>query len=170
MVQVTSPTGLAVDSPQGRKLFVFDKVFGEEVLQDGVWEYISESVDSFLQGYNVSVMAYGQSGSGKSFTMGTSGPSEQSNKQLMGTNLGNSHSLFVARQASNPQAGVIPRAATALFEKLGPRPILSRNSSGVRTSNRYSMSSLSTNLNGAKSTATTEKHWQLKATYVEVRI
>ena len=84
MVQVTSSTGLAVDSPQGRKLFVFDKVFGEDILQDGVFEYISESVNSFLQGYNVSVMAYGQSGAGKSFTMGTSGPSEQGNKQLMG--------------------------------------------------------------------------------------
>lgn len=84
MVQVTSPTSLAVDSPQGRKLFVFDKVFGQDVQQDGVWEYVSESVNSFLQGYNVSVMAYGQSGAGKSFTMGTSGPTEQGNKYLMG--------------------------------------------------------------------------------------
>jgi hypothetical protein len=85
MVQVTSPTGLSVDSPQGRKGFVFDRVFGEEVLQNGVWEYVSESIHSFVQGYNVSVMAYGQSGAGKSYTMGTTGPSEQANKKLMGT-------------------------------------------------------------------------------------
>lgn len=84
MVQVLSPTSLAVDSPQGRKIFIFDKVFGAEIQQDGIWEYISDSVDSFVQGYNVSVMAYGQSGAGKSFTMGTSGPLEQGNKQLMG--------------------------------------------------------------------------------------
>lgn len=84
MVHVTAPTSLAVDSPQGRKLFVFDRVFGEDVLQDGIWDYICGSVESFLQGYNVSVMAYGQSGAGKSFTMGTSGPSEQSDAQLMG--------------------------------------------------------------------------------------
>ena len=85
MVHVTSPTSLVVDAPQGRKLFLFDRVFGEDVQQDGIWDYISGSVESFFQGYNVSVMAYGQSGAGKSFTMGTSGPSEQNDKQLMGT-------------------------------------------------------------------------------------
>ncbi len=84
MVQVTSPTSLAVDSPQGRKLFVFDKVWGPDVRQDGVWEYVAASVDSFLQGYNVSVMAYGQSGAGKSYTMGTSGPLEQNDGLRMG--------------------------------------------------------------------------------------
>jgi hypothetical protein len=84
MVQVTSPTSLTVDSPQGRRPFVFDKVFGEDVYQEGVWDYLSESVGAFVQGYNVSVMAYGQSGAGKSFTMGTSGPAEQSDPNLMG--------------------------------------------------------------------------------------
>ena len=169
MLQVTSPTSLAVDSPQGRKLFVFDKVFGEEVLQDGVWEYISESVNSFIQGYNVSVMAYGQSGAGKSFTMGTSGPLEQGNKQLMGMNLDNFKTLYIARSSLTEQTGVIPRAATVLFGKLNPQPNLNRNGSGLRSPNRYSMSALST-LNGAKSPTTTERNWQLKATYVEVGI
>lgn len=84
ILQVTSPTSLAVDAPQGRKLFVFDKVFGEDVYQEGVWEYLNESVNAFLQGYNVSVLAYGQSGSGKSYTMGTSGPAEQNDPQIMG--------------------------------------------------------------------------------------
>lgn len=84
MVHNTSPTSLAVDSAQGRKAFVFDRVFGEDVYQDGIWEYLSDSVNSFLQGYNVSVLAYGQSGSGKSYTMGTSGPAEQNDPQLMG--------------------------------------------------------------------------------------
>lgn len=65
-------------------MFVFDKVFGEDVYQEGVWDYLSESVGAFVQGYNVSVMAYGQSGAGKSYTMGTSGPSEQADPQLMG--------------------------------------------------------------------------------------
>lgn len=84
MVHVTSNTNVAIDSPQGRKLFVFDRVFGPEVGQDGVWEYVSDCVTSFLQGYNVSLLAYGQSGAGKSFTMGTSGPLEQEDVQLMG--------------------------------------------------------------------------------------
>lgn len=84
MVQTTSDTSLSIDSPQGRKLFVFDRVFGPDVMQDGIWDYLADSVDAFTQGYNVSVMAYGQSGAGKSYTMGTSGPTEQQDPELMG--------------------------------------------------------------------------------------
>ena len=84
MVQVTTPTSLAIDSPQGRKLFVFDRVFSEDIGQDGVWGYLSESVNAFVQGYNVSMLAYGQSGAGKSYTMGTSGPGEQADSEIMG--------------------------------------------------------------------------------------
>lgn len=84
MVHVTAPTSVAVDVPQGRKLFVFDRVFAETIDQDGIWEYLSDSVNSFLQGYNVSILAYGQSGAGKSYTMGTSGPNEQSDTEAMG--------------------------------------------------------------------------------------
>ena len=63
---------------------MFDKVFGPDVYQEGIWEYLSESVNAFVQGYNVSVLAYGQSGSGKSYTMGTTGSAEQNDPQLMG--------------------------------------------------------------------------------------
>ena len=80
----TSATSLSIDSPQSRKNFTFDQVFGEDVQQETVWEYVKESVDAFVQGYNVSVLAYGQSGSGKSYTMGTSGPAEQSDPRVMG--------------------------------------------------------------------------------------
>lgn len=143
MVQVTSPTSLAIDSPQGRKLFVFDRVFSEDVTQEGIWDYLIESTNAFVQGYNVSMLAYGQSGAGKSYTMGTSGPAEQGDLEIM---------------------GVIPRAATALFEKLdGGKPISNRNSmSGLRTPTRYS-----TNVS-AMMAKSAEKNWTLKATYVEI--
>ncbi|KAF2667627.1 kinesin-domain-containing protein [Microthyrium microscopicum] len=137
--QVTSNTSLTIDSQQGKRLFVFDRVFGEDVDQDGVWEYLSESVNSFVQGYNVSVLAYGQSGAGKSYTMGTTGPGEQSDARLM---------------------GIVPRAAAALFEKLSPAP-----KTGIRHPNRYSlnaMSALSSHSNKA------EKDWKMTATYVEI--
>lgn len=81
---MTSPTSLAVEAAQGKKLFVFDRVFGEDIEQDGIWEYLQESVSSFVQGYNVSILAYGQSGAGKSYTMGTSGPKEQNDPRIMG--------------------------------------------------------------------------------------
>ncbi|OTA53336.1 P-loop containing nucleoside triphosphate hydrolase protein [Hypoxylon sp. EC38] len=84
MVQTTSDTSIAIDAPQGKKLFVFDRVFGPEVTQEGIWEYLQDSVNAFLQGYNVSLLAYGQSGAGKSYTMGTSGPNEQGDLEVMG--------------------------------------------------------------------------------------
>lgn len=84
MVHDTSPTSLAIDAPNVQKVFVFDRVFGQNVHQEGVWQYVSGSVDAFVQGYNVSVIAYGQSGSGKSYTMGTSGPTEQDDPRHMG--------------------------------------------------------------------------------------
>lgn len=84
MVQVMSNTTLTIDAPQGRKVFVFDRVFAPEVDQAGMWEYLEDCVNAFTTGYNVSVLAYGQSGAGKSYTMGTSGPSEQEDLEVMG--------------------------------------------------------------------------------------
>ncbi|KAF7552955.1 hypothetical protein G7Z17_g4008 [Cylindrodendrum hubeiense] len=140
-VQTTSDTNLTIDSPQGRKLFVFDRVFGPDVPQDGIWDYISDCVGAFTQGYNVSLLAYGQSGAGKSYTMGTSGPSEQYDTELM---------------------GVIPRAAAALFEKLdAPK-------SSPKTTNRNSMSHLRTPRGYGQQNDLGDRNWSLKATYVEI--
>lgn len=122
---------------------MFDRVFGEDVTQEGVWEYLSDSVNSFVQGYNVSILAYGQSGAGKSFTMGTSGGEEQSNTALM---------------------GIVPRAAAALFEKLSGN---STTRSSLRMPQRYSTPGLPT-LQSLGKAAGADKTWQLKATYVEV--
>lgn len=84
MVQVTSNTSLTIDAPQGRKLFVFDRVFGPEINQEGIWDYLADSVNAFVQGYNVSLLAYGQSGAGKSYTMGTAVPTDQDDLELTG--------------------------------------------------------------------------------------
>lgn len=142
MVQVTTPTSLAIDSPHGRKLFVFDRVFGEDVDQQGVWDYLQESVEAFCQGYNVSVLAYGQSGAGKSYTMGTSGPEEQNDVRVM---------------------GVIPRAARILFEKLQRPDPTSRQSSGLRQpTQRFSQVVSPSRKQQA------DKDWIMRATYVEI--
>lgn len=140
MVQVMSNTTLAIDAPQGRKVFVFDRVFSPEYDQAGVWDYLEDCVNAFTTGYNVSLLAYGQSGAGKSYTMGTSGPNEQGDLDVM---------------------GVIPRAATALFEKLdGPKGNPNRGSmSQLRAPARYSAQMPARNA---------DKNWILKATYVEI--
>ncbi|PVI03835.1 kinesin-domain-containing protein [Periconia macrospinosa] len=141
-VQLTSPSSLAVDASNGRKVFVFDRVFGEDIDQEGVYEYVNESVNSFMQGYNVSILAYGQSGAGKSYTMGTTGPRDQGDARIM---------------------GIIPRAAASLFEKLdGPSKAAG---SGIRAPSRLS------GLGSAQamhSKSSANKNWQLKATYVEI--
>jgi kinesin family protein 4/21/27 len=84
IVQVISNSSLTVESPQGRRNFIFDRVFNEHVGQEGVFEWVKESIEMFVTGYNVSLLAYGQSGAGKSYTMGTSGPSEQNDPWQMG--------------------------------------------------------------------------------------
>lgn len=97
MVHTSSPNSLDVDAPQGRRRFAFDHVFGPDQTQRDVWEHLQETIDSALGGYNVAILCYGQSGAGKSYTMGTSGPTEQNNPQLK---------------------GIVPRAAAYLFEQL----------------------------------------------------
>ncbi|KAK8166946.1 kinesin family protein-like protein [Phyllosticta citrichinensis] len=139
--QTSSDTTIAVDSNQGKKLFVFDRVFSEDIGQSGVWEYLSDSINSFVQGYNVSILAYGQSGAGKSYTMGTSGPGQQADPNLM---------------------GVVPRAAKALFEMLiGSSTPSAGPGTGLRAPTRYSTVGLPPAKSG-------DKNWQLKATYVEI--
>ncbi|XP_051014763.1 kinesin-like protein KIF18B [Acomys russatus] len=50
--------------------FVFDRVFSEVATQQDVFQHTTHSVlDSFLQGYNCSVFAYGATGAGKTHTM-----------------------------------------------------------------------------------------------------
>ncbi|KAJ9501201.1 hypothetical protein H2202_002995 [Exophiala xenobiotica] len=145
MVQVNTNTSLAVESPQGRKIFIFDRVFGEDTAQEGVWDYLQDSVNSFLQGYNVSILAYGQSGSGKSYTMGTSGPDEQFHPSMK---------------------GVIPRAAQHLFDNLNGGNNHSRHNSGLKSPTRFSVPSLNQAMRNSKSFA--DRGWEMSVTYVEI--
>jgi hypothetical protein len=162
MVHVTSPTSLAVDVPQGRKLFVFDRVFPETVDQEGIWDYLSDSVNSFTQGYNVSILAYGQSGAGKSYTMGTSSPHDQNDPHAMGRFLFLGSS-FVLKRDLIIVLGIIPRAAQLLFDKLDGPQHNGTQSSGLRTPARYSIASPQ----GMNKTPG-DRNWHMAATYVEV--
>src|ERR1022692_3199132 len=63
-----------------------------------------------------------------------------------------SATLKVAKETNvNGGLGVIPRAATALFEKLeGPRPSNRNSMSGLRTPTRYSANSAATMSKGGE--------------------
>ncbi|KAI3774833.1 hypothetical protein L1987_49395 [Smallanthus sonchifolius] len=52
-----------------KKNFKFDSVFGPESSQVDVFEDTSSFATSVLDGYNVCIFAYGQTGTGKTFTM-----------------------------------------------------------------------------------------------------
>ncbi|KAE8731214.1 Kinesin-4 [Hibiscus syriacus] len=85
----------------GRKVFLFNRVFGPSATQDDVFNDTQPLIRSVMDGYNVCIFAYGQTGSGKTYTLalefsvlpkfnfhissvayGTSGPSGGSTKDL----------------------------------------------------------------------------------------
>lgn len=64
-IQITDPEDKSRTMP-----FTFDRVFGMSSTQQGVYaETAAPIVQSVVQGYNGTVIAYGQTGAGKTFTM-----------------------------------------------------------------------------------------------------
>lgn len=83
------------------KTFTFDNVFGPTSKQIDVYNcVVSPLIDEVLSGYNCTVFAYGQTGTGKTFTM-------------LGER-GNASSSW----QTDPLAGVIPRAVGHLIDEL----------------------------------------------------
>ncbi|XP_014508699.1 kinesin-like protein KIN-14J isoform X2 [Vigna radiata var. radiata] len=76
---------------ENRKLFKFNKVFGQATSQEEVFKDTQPLIRSVLDGYNVCIFAYGQTGSGKTYTM--SGPG-LSSKSDWGVNYRALHDLF----------------------------------------------------------------------------
>ncbi|KAK6459500.1 P-loop containing nucleoside triphosphate hydrolase protein [Scheffersomyces xylosifermentans] len=69
---VTFPNdqSVSLQSKELATLFTFDRVFGPYSTQADIYQFsISETVDDLLNGYNGTILAYGQTGGGKSYTM-----------------------------------------------------------------------------------------------------
>jgi Cdc6-like AAA superfamily ATPase len=74
--------------------FTFDNVFDMESSQDSVYEASAKpAVNSILQGYNSTVFAYGQTGTGKTFTM-----------------------EGFTYNSTDPKRGIIPRSVEEIFK------------------------------------------------------
>ncbi|KAI8073341.1 hypothetical protein BC940DRAFT_268126 [Gongronella butleri] len=82
-----------------QKSYTFDHVFDPDSSQEQVYNGVASNlVDRFLDGYNVTILAYGQTSSGKTYTMGTA--------------------LDMEQDVRPDEEGIIPRAVSSLFERL----------------------------------------------------
>ncbi|WVZ56493.1 hypothetical protein U9M48_007012 [Paspalum notatum var. saurae] len=87
---------------QPNRTFTFDKVFGPESQQSMIFDHaVAPLVNDVLEGYNCTVFAFGQTGTGKTYTM--EGEMKQKVSELPDT------------------AGVIPRAVRHIFDRLEKR-------------------------------------------------
>ncbi|KAH9842625.1 kinesin motor domain-containing protein [Rhodofomes roseus] len=100
-IETAAPvSSLGVVTLPPTRTYPFDTVFGPEADQALVYhEVVSPMLDEVLMGYNCTLFAYGQTGTGKTFTM---------QGDLSTTPMGN----------PSPQAGMIPRVLFRLFHHL----------------------------------------------------
>ncbi|VAH87660.1 unnamed protein product [Triticum turgidum subsp. durum] len=64
--------------------YQFDEIFGENSSQKRIYEVVAKPVvESVLEGYNGTVMAYGQTGTGKTYTVGQLGKEDPSERGIM---------------------------------------------------------------------------------------
>ncbi|CAG7709471.1 unnamed protein product [Allacma fusca] len=86
---------------QVTKTFTFDRAFGPQSKQLEVYKaVVAPLLEKVIQGYNCTVFAYGQTGTGKTFTM----EGERSETAV--------------NWSQDPMAGIVPRALGQLFDEL----------------------------------------------------
>lgn len=93
-----------INGKQFGRTYHFDKVFGPDTVQERLYDSaISGIVDEVLQGFNCTIFAYGQTGTGKTYTM--TGDIATVSEEAM-------------QQGMAVGAGVIPRAVAQIFTYL----------------------------------------------------
>ncbi|KDD74016.1 kinesin, partial [Helicosporidium sp. ATCC 50920] len=124
------PPGDEASTPAyGAYTFNFDRVYGPEATQAQVYDESARSaVLSVLSGYNASIIAYGQTGTGKTHTMeGTPAAVEESgsfrsrggSQGSAGLVLGDGpprSSQSLSPTGAGSEAGIVPRAIEDVFE------------------------------------------------------
>ncbi|KAK4241842.1 kinesin-like protein bimC [Achaetomium macrosporum] len=104
VVRTEATRGKVVDLSMGpnavsNKTYTFDHVFSQAADQGMIFEDVVRPVlDEMLSGYNCTIFAYGQTGTGKTYTM--------------------SGDLTETMGMLSDNAGIIPRVLKALFDKL----------------------------------------------------
>ena len=84
--------------------FMFDYVFGQQASQEDLFQRIAKPVvNDVLKGFNGTIFAYGQTGTGKTYTMG------------------------ILESVQDEHAGIIPRAIAQIFEYVQSEQIANGN-------------------------------------------
>jgi len=116
-------TELTVDSPlEGEYDFNFDQVFESDASQSTVYEHAGAPLaKKLVEGRNCALIAYGQSGSGKTHTM-MGDHFVDSEKEEDVDHLESSNSEIKSddktRKAMDENAGIIPRITKEIFEEM----------------------------------------------------
>ncbi|KAI1367640.1 P-loop containing nucleoside triphosphate hydrolase protein, partial [Xylaria arbuscula] len=107
----SKPAGLEIISQKSRygtstqvedrtKHYSFDRVFEAEETNEDVWLEISQFVQSFIEGRQVTIFCYGQTATGKTYTMSNSEHAVDANGEPILTN-----------------EGIMPRSKALIFEE-----------------------------------------------------
>jgi hypothetical protein len=95
-------TSTPATAKYGKTTFTFDRVLSPDEGQQSVYEQAEPLVQSFLEGMNATILAYGQTSSGKSYTMGTDRDGGELDEE----------------EGGEERAGIIPRAVSSVFSRL----------------------------------------------------
>ncbi|EGG24817.1 kinesin-1 [Cavenderia fasciculata] len=79
--------------------FTFDRVFPPETTQEDIFQQLQSTIDDILNGYNGTILCYGQTSSGKTFTM--FGPDDREDVE---------------------NQGIVPRASVHIFNRIAEDP------------------------------------------------
>uniref|UniRef100_A0A0G4FCF8 Kinesin motor domain-containing protein n=1 Tax=Chromera velia CCMP2878 TaxID=1169474 RepID=A0A0G4FCF8_9ALVE len=77
VVELIDEFSLKAHSQRGVQDFTFDKVFGPQSTQEEVFEDVRRLVSSAVDGFNVGVFTFGQTGTGKTYTIFGGGPGRE---------------------------------------------------------------------------------------------
>eukprot|EP00667_Euglena_gracilis_P028625 EG_transcript_36768 len=92
--------------------FTFDHVFDASAGQRDVYDTcVARMVDSFFAGYNTTIFAYGQTGTGKTYTMGTGDDAAYADPGIVGRVVDD----VFARMAAQGQAGGVAFTAKVSY-------------------------------------------------------
>ncbi|KAI8329078.1 P-loop containing nucleoside triphosphate hydrolase protein [Chlamydoabsidia padenii] len=117
-----------VISPPHNKIFTFDHVFGPQTQQADIFAALGQkSIRKFVEGYNVTMLAYGQTSSGKTYTVGTAHHTGRYHPE---------------------QEGIVPRAMALLFDLL--------HQNDTRPTSPVASLSASSSVDGTSTTTTTK--------------